>query len=510
MVVANTTNANNANDAQTLPQGIKVNNPVTGAVIGTILVSTSADVQSVIDRARAAHPAWSAMTITERGKFIRKFGDLLWKNRQKMMQIIRDETGKNETGAYIEVLYVDNVINYYLHHAPQILAPQKRPTIFPIIQRAKVFRKPFGVVGVITSWNYPMMLGAMDLIAALLAGNTVVVKPSEIAPFSLMYTVDLLRQAGVPDNVVQVVNGTGETGKAMIDEVDYISFVGSTEVGRKVAQQAGERLIPSSLELGGKDSAIVLRDAKIDVAAANVLTGALENAGQSCIGIERVYVESPIYDEFVAHIQQLTEKLRLDTAKGFNVHMGSLTNEREVERTEAHIGDALNKGAQLLYGGKRRPELGPLFFEPTLLVKVDHSMAVMQEETFGPIVPIMRVSNSDEAIRLTNASQYGLSATIYTTDLDRGERLALQLQTGDVSINRHGSVSASAALPWGGQKDSGYGRRNGPEGLLRFTWSQSVLIDTQIGQQATPRILDNSILSLLKVMRVIRRYLPFV
>ncbi|MFW5691757.1 MAG: succinic semialdehyde dehydrogenase [Chloroflexota bacterium] len=498
------------NGSSTSTQQIIVTNPVTGDEIGRINDSTAEDVKAAVDRARDAQSVWSALSVNERSRLLRRFGDLLWENQRQAMKVIRDETGKNDTGAFVEIIGMDNTINYYVQHAPELLAPQSRSAALPIIQRARVYYKPHGVVGFITPWNYPMMLAVIDVVPALIAGNTVVIKPSEVAPYSVLYAVELMHQVGIPRNVVQVVTGAGMAGAALVDEVDYVCFTGSTATGRKVAVQAAERLIPYSLELGGKDAMIVLADADLELAASAVFIGACENAGQMCVGVERVYVEAPIYDHFVERVKTYSEGLNVGPGDGFDVHVGSLTNERELLRVEDHVRDAVEKGAEVIYGGYRRPDLGPLFYQPAVLINVDHSMKVMREETFGPLIPIMKVANAEEAIRLANDNEYGLSGAIFTRDMRRGERLATRLDTGDISVNRNNAVPASPKLPWGGQKNSGVGRRGGPEGLYRFTTTQSILVDRQIGVKPALSLLDPTTLTFLKTVRQLRRWFPWM
>jgi acyl-CoA reductase-like NAD-dependent aldehyde dehydrogenase len=489
---------------------IPVTNPVTGRTLGQIPVMTPEEVRAVVERARAAQPAWEALGVKARARLVRRWGDLLWDDQKTAMQTVRAETGKNDTGAWLEVLVIENTVSYYTHRAPQFLRPQTRRSLLPFIQRARVYYKPHGVCGFITPWNYPLNNAFIDLIPAMIAGNTIVLKPSEITPFTALYAVDLMYRAGIPKDVIQVVTGDGRTGAALVDSVDYISFTGSTATGRKIAVQAAERLIPCSLELGGKDPLIVLNDADLDMAAAGTLQGALENAGQVCVSLERVYVEDGVYDSYIERLREYAGKLTIGAGEGFDVHVGSLTNERELLRCEAQIADAVAKGAKVLFGGKRRPDLGPLFFEPTILVDVDHSMLVMREETFGPLIPIMRVKGADEAVRLANDSEYGLSGAIFTKDLKRGEQLATRIESGDISINRPNWVWGTASLPMGGVKNSGLGRRNGPEGLLRFVRPQSIVVDNLIGARPSLTLADPFSIQVALTLRKVRRLVPWL
>jgi len=488
---------------------IEIKNPITGELIGTVAKTDPQTVAQVVEQARDASGRWAALSVEQRGQMLRKWGDLMWAEQNRVMRMIRDETGKNDTGGFIELIGLDNTIQYYVSQSPKFLAPQRRTTMFPIIQRSRVYFKPHGVVGIISPWNYPLYLALADAVPALLAGNVVVFKPSEFTPFTVMLAVDLMIKAGIPQNVVQVVTGDGATGKALVDLVDYVCFTGSTATGRKIATQAGERLIPYSLELGGKDPMIVLEDANLDIAAAAAILNACENAGQMCLSTERVYVVESIHDEYVKRVVEYVKSMKIGAGDGLDVDMGSMTTERELLRVEEHIRDAIEKGAELVYGGNRRPDLGPLFIEPAVLIHVDHSMKVMQEETFGPIIPIMKVSNEREAIRLANDSEYGLGACIYTRDLAHGELLATQIDAGTVAINRNSAgVAASVSLPWGGNKASGVGRRGGPEGLYRFTKSLSVFTDSLIGTRPSLTLLDPITFFGVKAMRIVRRFVP--
>lgn len=492
------------------PQTFSVTNPMTGEQIGELPILGREAVEAAVKRGRAAQPAWEALGARARGRLLRRWADLMWNDREQLQALIRRETGKSDPSALLEVAALDNIATYYAYHAAGILRRQRRGTIFPIIQRGHVVYHAYGVVGFITPWNYPYFNALTDLLPALMAGNAVIIKPSEITPFVALHAVEVMHQVGFPRDIVQVVTGDGTTGRALVDQVDYIAVTGSTITGRKVAVQAAERLIPYSLELGGKDPLIVLNDANLEAAVAGTLRSALENAGQACISIERVYVEAGIYDAFVERLLEVAQLYTVGSSSGFNVCMGCLTNQRELLRTEEHIRDAVAKGARVIYGGQRRPDLGPLFFEPTILVDVDHTMKVMCEETFGPIVPVMRVRDADEAIGLANDSSYGLSASIYTRNLRRGAQLAERIEAGDVAVNRPQMVIATPALPMGGFKQSGSGRRNGPEGLLRFVKQQSILTDTLIGSKPALTFTDPITLEAFRLIRIVRKVLPFI
>ncbi len=495
--------------AQPAADVLEVHSPLTGELIGHVPCLGRDQVMAAAARARAAQPAWEALGVRARVRFLRAWADLLWERRADMIRTIRSETGKNETGALSEVFGNDFVTIYCYHRAPRVLRSRSVPPLFPIVQRARVTHKAYGLVGVIAPWNYPLLLVFAEVVPALCGGNAVLIKPSELTPHTALLAVELLHQVGVPRDVVQVITGDGVTGAALIDAVDFIHVTGSTATGRRVAQRAAERMIPCSLELGSKDPLIVLRDSDLDLAATGAIKGAFENAGQACVSTERVYVEEAVYEPFVERVLHHTAGLRVGAQAGLDVHMGSLTHEREVKRVEAHIADALAKGARVIAGGRRRPDLGPYFFDPTILVDVDHSMEVMREETFGPILPIMRVRDAEEAVRLANDNAYGLSASIYTRSLRRAEALARRIQTGDVAINRTGLVTiGTPTLPTGGEKASGLGRRNGDIGLLRFVKTQSIMTDLLLYNPASSAFFDPLTLFGLHIIRLLRRWLP--
>jgi succinate-semialdehyde dehydrogenase / glutarate-semialdehyde dehydrogenase len=492
------------------PEMIDVLNPATQEVIGQIPVTGAAAVADAVERARLAQKSWSALTIKERMRFFRSWLDVLWDKQDEGIALLRRENGKASGSAMAEFIGVDALGQFYLHNAPRILKPKRRPTLFPTMQSAKQFYKPHGVVGVISPWNYPMLIPFMDIIPALIAGNTVVFKPSEITPFIAQWAVDLMYQVGIPRDVIQIVHGDGRTGTAVVQKVDYLHFTGSTEVGRKVGKACAEQLIPFSLELGGKDPAIVLADADPDKTAIGLIQGAFENSGQACVSIERVYVEAPIYDRLLERLKFYAPQMKYGLDAGLDLVAGTMTNQAELDRTIEHVQDAVSKGAEIVYGGKPRPDIGALVHEPTILTNVDHDMKVMQEETFGPIMPIMKVKDAEEALRFANDTNYGLSASIWSRDFKRAQKLALCLDTGDVGINRSQHMIGTPGFATGGQRESGLGRRNGAEGLLKYTASQVILTDNQLFVEDTLSIATPFVVRALRTLHKIRRYIPFI
>jgi acyl-CoA reductase-like NAD-dependent aldehyde dehydrogenase len=339
-----------------------------------------------------------------------------------------------------------------------------------------VRHRPYGVVGVIGPWNYPLTNSFGDCIPALMAGNSVVLKPSEITPLTNLMLADAALECGAPADVFGVATGAGATGAALVENVDMIHFTGSTRTGRKVAIEAAQRLIPCSLELGGKDPMIVLREADVDRAANMAVQWGMSNSGQICIAVERVYVEEPVHDEFVEKVVARTRELRQGApGEAGKVDVGAMTFPPQMEIVASHVQDAIDKGAQVLVGG--RAGAGPgQFFEPTVLTGVDHTMKVMTEETFGPVLPVMKVRDADEGVRLANESQYGLQASVWTKDVAKGERLARMIEAGVVTVNDAQINYVALELPMGGWKESGLGSRHGANGIRKYTKQQALLV----------------------------------
>jgi len=335
---------------------------------------------------------------------------------------------------------------------------------------------PRGVVGIISPWNFPLTLTLGEALPALMAGNAVVIKPSELTPLSAIFGAELVPKAGFPNHLFQVVIGRGETAEAVIDHVDMVSFTGSVATGKKVMRQAAERLIPVSLELGGKDPMIVLKDADLERAAGACVWGALMNAGQACTSIERVYVEAPVYDDFVARVCAKSRAIRQGPSEEL-VDIGSMTSEAQLDKVAAQIDDAVLRGAKVLVGGRRNPKFPGLYFEPTVLVDVDHDMSVMKDETFGPVIPIMKVADAAEAMRLANDSHYGLGASIFCRDRDAAAKLAEQIEGGAVCVNDSLINYIIPDTPMGGIKESGFGYRHGAEGIRKYCRQKSIVTD---------------------------------
>ncbi|MFQ6330935.1 aldehyde dehydrogenase family protein [Nocardia sp. CWNU-33] len=454
---------------------VDVHNPATGAVVGSVPVQTADSVATVVRELRAHQPAWEALGVRGRATWLRKLRNWLLDNESQLVEQLHAETGKPRAEAVLEVMVICDAINYYADRARQFLAEEKaRPhgLLTASKKLTKVYR-PYPVVGVITPWNFPLMIPGVDAVPALLAGAAVVIKPSEATPLSGLGLARGWQEIGAPP-VLACVTGLGATGVALVDTVDLVQFTGSTRTGRAIAARAGERLIPCSVELGGKDAAIVLADADLARAANGIAWGGLVNSGQACISVERVYVEAPVYDQFIALLTERVVAVRQGLDDGsYSADVGAMATEQQVEIVRRHVDDAVARGARIVTGGNA---VGPgAFFEPTILVDVDHSMACMREETFGPTIPVMKVADAEEAIRLANDCEYGLSATVWTKDRDRGQAIARRLEVGSVNINDAYANLFCFALPHGGWKNSGLGARlGGAQGLRKYCRQQAI------------------------------------
>ncbi|WP_433624530.1 succinic semialdehyde dehydrogenase [Halomicrococcus sp. NG-SE-24] len=465
-----------ADDAVDARDVITVEAPFTGEEIGTVPAATEADVTAAAERARAAQAEWASRPLEQRADVLSRFHDLVLDRREELLDLVVIESGKVRRDAFEEILDVATNARYYGSRADEFLTTRRRHGAIPLLTRTEEHRHPRGVVGMISPWNYPLTLAVSDALPALVAGNAVVLKPAEETPFTALHVAQLLEAAGLPEDVFSVVTGRGsEVGPALIDRVDYVAFTGSTETGREVARRAGENLVDCSLELGGKNPMVVLADADLDRAVQGAVHGAFTNAGQLCISFERLYVEEPLHDRFLRRFAERTRELGLEAALDYGVEVGSLASSDQLEKVEAHLADAVEKGATVVTGGEARPDVGPYFFEPTVLTDVTPEMDLAREETFGPIVAVHRVADAEEAVERANDSAYGLNASVWTDDAERGRELAAGIDCGTVGVNDpYPAAWASVDAPMGGMGDSGLGRRHGREGILKYTQSQTV------------------------------------
>src|SRR5271165_1568857 len=428
-----------AADVQVAVSRIASVNPATGEVLGELDCAGPTDVRAAVARARAAQPNWQACGPRHRVAVLRRFQQLLLAHKADVARRITQEAGKPLVEALLtEVLVVLDAARFLIENAFTILREEKLPHGNPALKAkfGRILHEPYGVIGIISPWNYPFSIPATEVMAALAAGNAVVLKPSELTPLIAMELQALLRAAGVPDDIFQVLPGEGATGAALVaSDIDKLVFTGSVATGRRIALHAAERLLPVVLELGGKDPMIVLDDADLDVASSAAVWGAFVNAGQACLSVERCYVHQRLYAPFVEACAEKARKLRVGSGMDPATEVGPMIHERQIRVVESHLEDARVRGARVLAGGTRLRELGLNFFAPTVLADVDHSLRVMREETFGPLLPIASFSADEEAIRLANDSNYGLAASIWTRNRARGENLARFLQAGTVMVN---------------------------------------------------------------------------
>jgi succinate-semialdehyde dehydrogenase/glutarate-semialdehyde dehydrogenase len=457
----------------------RVKSPVTLEPIGEFESATAGEVRGAVERARKAQAGWAALSVRQRAAYMWRLLDRFVKRQDEIVDVVLRETGKARSEAIgMEVFACCDAISYYAKRAPRFLAPEKRRIhgLMGFAKRLRLVYKPLGVVGLITPWNGPVVLAVNPLVQALLAGNAVVHKPSEVTPFSALLVKKLTDDAGFPPDLYQVVQGDGQTGAALIEAgVDKISFTGSVATGRKVAEACGRRLIPVTLELGGKDAMIVCADADLERAAEGALLGSCMNTGHYCCGTERIYVVEPVYERFVEKVVAGAKRLRQsDTGES---DVGAVFWDQQMEIIESHMADAVAKGAHVLVGGRRNPRLRGLYYEPTVVVGVNHEMELMRKETFGPIVAIQKVRDEDEALRLANDSEYGLNGNVWTLDAEKGQRLAERMETGGVCVNDMAITYGVPEAPFGGVKASGVGQVNGAQGIRGYCHAHPILSD---------------------------------
>lgn len=455
---------------------LEVLTPFTGGTLGTIPRGAPADILAAVERARGAQPGWGATPIAARAAVLERFHARLLDRREEILDLIQLESGKARRYAFEEIVDTSLVAKHYAVHGPRYLRPRRRRGALPLLTTTVELRHPVGVVGVIAPWNFPLILSITDALAALLAGNAVVLRPDVQSSFSALWAAELLHECGVPRDILIVVTGEGpELGPSLVGAVDFIMFTGSTRTGKTIARQAAERLIGYSLELGGKNPMIVLPDADIDAAVDGAVRGCFSGAGQVCVSIERLYLPGASYDQFVRAFLERTRALRIGAALDFSTDVGTLASRRQLETVQAHVADAIAKGARVLAGGRARPDLGPCFYEPTILDGVTPGMLAFAEETFGPVVSVYRYDDVEDAIAAANDTRYGLNASVWSRSRRDALRVASRIRAGSVNVNEaYAATWTATGSPIGGMKESGVGRRHGEEGVLKYTEAQTI------------------------------------
>jgi succinate-semialdehyde dehydrogenase/glutarate-semialdehyde dehydrogenase len=484
--------------------------PFDGSFVGEVPQCNAEDVLAAIARARRVQADWAAKPLKEKCAIFLKFHDMLLAQQERLLDLVQVETGKARVSALEEVLDTAGTARYYAHTAADHLKARHRRGALPIITETVEQYVAKGVVGIIAPWNYPLTLAVSDAVPALLAGNTVVLKPDSQTPFSALVVIDLLYKAGLPREVFTVVTGRGSViGTPMIENVDYVMFTGSTKTGKTIAAQCASRLIGFSAELGGKNPMLVLADADIDRAVEGSVRACYSNSGQLCMSIERIYVEDAVHDEFVAKFAKRVNAMRLSNGLDWDAEMGCLINQDQIDTISRHVDDAIDKGATLLAGGKARPDLGPLFFEPTLLTDITEDMEMYRDETFGPVVAVYRVKDEAEAIKAANDTAYGLNASIWAKPA-HAVKVASQIKAGTVNVNEgYAAGWASHDAPMGGMGESGVGRRHGREGIIKYCEAQTVAIQRVIPVGTIPGVPADTGAKLLSTGLKVLRHTPF-
>lgn len=456
----------------------KLTEVYSGDLLVELPQSSPADIEGAFAAAREAQRIWGSWSVKRRTKVLSRFHALVLENQMLITDLIQAESGKNRRMAFEESCDVPMGTSHYVKRAPKVLKDRKHAGPIPVLSHSTEVRRPKGVVAIIAPWNFPFATGISDTIPALLAGNGVVVKPDNKTALSPLFGLELLERAGLPKGLVQFVCGEGpDVGPTMIAQADYVMFTGSSATGRIIGETAGKHLIDCCLELGGKNPMLVLADADVDEAVKAALFGAFGNSGQICMHIERLYVHDSLYEEFKRKFVAATQALKVGAGYDFGYDMGSLVSPDHRDRVASHVEDAVAKGATVLAGGKVRPDLGPAFFEPTILEGVTKEMTAGVVETFGPVVALHRFSSDEEGIALANDTEYGLNASVWSTDLDHARSVARRIDSGNVNINDIlATAYASKGSPSGGLKQSGVGARHGDQGLLKYTDSQNIAV----------------------------------
>lgn len=458
-----------ATDLQIAARKVISTNPATGEILRELECADEREVQLAVDRAHSAQPAWSGIGVAKRVSILKKFQRLLHHNKTGIADLISREAGKPAVEAMLtEVLVVLDAARFYIENAFGLLRDEPVPhgNVAMKTKAGRMLREPYGVIGIISPWNYPFSIPSTESLAALVAGNAVIVKPSELTSLTALELASVLHQSGVPRDVFQVLPGDGATGAALINApIDKLVFTGSVATGKAIAQTAAKRLLPVVLELGGKDPMLVLDDADVDVASSAAVWGAFVNAGQTCLSVERCYAHRSLYEPFLEACVLKAAKLHVGSGLDPETEVGPMIHERQLRVVESHVEEAIARGARLLAGGKRLTDKGQNFYAPTILADVTHEMRVMREETFGPVLPVMLFNRDDEAVRLANDSEYGLAASIFTRNRERGDSIARRLDAGVIMVNDVVSCFGISEAPHGGVKSSGLGRTHGRLGL---------------------------------------------
>jgi succinate-semialdehyde dehydrogenase/glutarate-semialdehyde dehydrogenase len=463
----------------------RVVSPHTGEVLGEVPLGTAEDVAAAMVECRRVQKRWAETPVKERAAVLLRYHDLVLDHQDELLDLIQAENGKARVWAFEEIMDQAVTARYYARLAPRALRPTLRLSHLPGLVNTREHHVPKGVVGVISPWNYPLVLAVSDALAALVAGNGIVIKPDSQTPFTALRAFELLEEAGLPEGLVQIVTGPGrEVGTAIIDSADYVMFTGSTETGRTIASQAAQRLVGFSAELGGKNPMVITADVDLDRATEGATVACFANTGQLCISIERIYVDQAIAPAFTKRFAERVGSLRLTADQEYGGEVGALASAAQLEKLTQHISDAVAKGATIVAGGKARPDLGPFFHEPTVLADVTPEMDVYREETFGPLVSIYPVATVDEAVEQANDTEYGLNASVYCGDVGKGKAIAARLMAGTVNVNDgYSSGWASIDAPMGGMKASGVGRRHGRDGLLKYTESQTIAVRSALAEK---------------------------
>jgi succinate-semialdehyde dehydrogenase/glutarate-semialdehyde dehydrogenase len=487
------------------PRRLRLSSPATLEPIGEIEVQTAEDAKLAVEAAREAQPAWAALSFEGRARHMTKALDVLLERQDEIVEVVMRESGKPRAEAIMMAIFAScDALTYYAKHAGRILRPERRKLhgLLRLTKSLRIVYRPLGVIGVISPWNAPVILSLNPSVQALMAGNAVILKPSEVTPFSGKLVGEIFAAAGLPEGVFTVLTGDGETGAALCEAgVDKIAFTGSVATGRKVAEVCARQLTPCTLELGGKDPMIVCSDADLDTAAGGAVAGAFLNGGQCCCGTERVYVVDEVAGAFTDKVVKRVAELRQGDDGEFDV--GAIFQDRQLAIIEDHVADAISKGAKVIAGGRRNPELKGLYYEPTVLTHVSHDMKIMREETFGPVLPIMRVRDEEEAIRCANDSRYGLGANVWTSDKRRGVGLAKRIDSGSVCVNDMTMTYRIAEAPFGGRKQSGIGQVNGETGLKGYCHAQPIITDRSGGKR-TANQYPYSLKSDARMQRLVR------